>query len=57
MLGRIRPLVNADTALALYKTIVAPVFDYANIVFECLSIQDFKRLQRIQNWALHNFES
>ncbi len=52
MLGKLRPMINESTALTLYKTIISPPFDYADVVFDCLSVQDSERLQRMQNWAL-----
>ncbi len=52
MLGKVRPMVDQSIALTIYKTIISPLFDYADVVFDCLSQQDSDRLQRIQNWAL-----
>ena len=42
-----RVLIDVNTALSLYKTIITPVFDHADIVFDCLSAQDTDRLQHI----------
>ena len=55
MLGKIRPIVDKETALTVYKAIVTPLCDYADVVCDCLSAQDSKRLQRVQNWALHDY--
>ena len=45
-------MIDETTGLPLYKTIISPLFDYADVVFDCLSAQDSDRLQRMQNWAL-----
>ena len=52
MLGKLRPLVGADTTLSLYKSLILPVLDYADVVYDCLSAKCCHKIQRIQNYAL-----
>ena len=39
-LGRIRSIVDHKTSLMLYKTLVLPLFDYCDLVYNCLSRKD-----------------
>ena len=52
MLGQMRCLVNHETSLNLYKTLMCPLFEYAAPVYDCLSKQDSYKLQKVQNCAL-----
>ena len=45
VLGRSRKFVDEKTSLTLYKTLMAPIFDYANVVYDCLSARDSHALQ------------
>ena len=53
MLSKTRPVVSMETSIMLYKTICAPVFDYCDIIYDCLSQKNSNRLQKLQNSALH----
>ncbi len=44
MMGETRPMINIPTVLTLYKTIVTHLFDYNDVVFDCLSAEDSERL-------------
>ncbi len=51
MLGKTCKFVDGNTSLLLYKTLMAPVFDYADVVYDCLNSRDSHTLQRLQNSA------
>ena len=53
MLGRTRKYLDENTSLTLYKSLMAPIFDYADVVYDCLSARDSRALQKLQNSALH----
>ena len=53
MLGKLRPLISAEMTLNLYKSLVLPVLDYADIVYDCQCAKSCRDIQRIQNYALH----
>ena len=40
MLGKLRPLVGQEIALSLYKSLILPVLDYADVVYDCLSAKN-----------------
>ena len=52
MLEKLRPLVGQDISLNLYKTMVLPVLDYTDIVYDCLRAKYCTDLQKIQNYAM-----
>ena len=52
MLGRTRRLVDQETSLQLYKSIIAPIFDYASPVYDCLSGKDTRNCKKLQNCGL-----
>ncbi len=52
MFSKTRPVVSTETSLMLYKTVCAPVFDYCDIIYDCLSQKNSNRLQKLQNSAL-----
>ena len=52
MLGKLRPRVGEEVSLQLYKTLILLVLDYGDVVYDCLSAKDCRRLQTIQNCAL-----
>lgn len=51
---RINDKLNAYTKIILYKSIVAPHFDYCPSILFCLSDSRIKELQKIQNKYLRN---
>ena len=36
----------------LYKSLMSPIFDYADVVYDCLSARESRALQKLQNSAL-----
>ncbi len=52
MLGRTCKFVDEETSLQLYKTLMSPIFDYADVVYDCLNVRDSHALQKLQNSAL-----
>ncbi len=52
MLSKTRPVVTEETFLMLYKTLCAPIFDYCDIVYDCLTQRNIACLQKLQNSAL-----
>ena len=54
LLGRIRNFVDHETSLMLFKTLILPLFDYCDVVYNCLSQKDQHTLQKLQNCALRN---
>ena len=51
-LGRIRNNLDQSTATMLYQTLILPIFDYGDIIYNCLSQKDAVMLQRLQNMSL-----
>ena len=52
MLGKLRPLVGSEQTLNLYQSLILPVLDYADVIYDCLSAKDSPELQKWQNCAL-----
>ena len=52
MLSKLRPILSENSALTLYKTLIAPIFDYGDIVYDALCKRDSDCLQKLQNRAL-----
>ena len=50
LLGRVRGSINRTTEL--YTSLILPMFDYADIIFDCLSQKDAQTLQRLQNMGI-----
>ena len=53
MLGKLRRIVGQEVSLNLYKTLITPLLDYGDIVYDCLSAKDCFELWKIQNCAQH----
>jgi hypothetical protein len=51
---RIDDKLNAETKILLYKSLVAPHFEYCSSILFCLSDNNIKELQRIQNKFMRN---
>ncbi len=51
MLSKLRPILKETTALHLYKTLLVPILDYCDIMYDCLSKYNSEILQRLQNGA------
>ena len=52
MLGKIRKYLTTDVALLIYKTMILPYFDYADVMFTKAFVNDLDKLQRAQNKCL-----
>ena len=52
LLGRVRHIIDQQTALIMYKSLILPVFDYCDFVYYSISSNDKEILQRLQNCAL-----
>ena len=52
LLGKIRNTMDQSTSLMLYKTLILPIFDYGDVIYNCLSQKDATLLQRLQNMSL-----
>ena len=52
MLGRLRPIIGKELTLGLYKSLVLPVLDYADVMYDCLNVKDCRDIQKLQNYAL-----
>ena len=50
-LRQIRPFVTFDTLLTIYKSLILPLFDYCNVVWDNANKGELDRLQKIQNRA------
>ena len=51
-LGRICHILDQNMSLYLYQSLIVPMFDYVDYVWDALSQNDALSLQRIQNMAL-----
>ena len=54
LLGRVRRLLDRNTALTIYKTLILPVLDYCDHVYYGISSQNKEMLQRLQNCAFRS---
>ena len=52
LLGRIRGSMNRSTAELLHTSRILPLFEYADVVYHCLSQRDALTLQRLQNMGI-----
>ena len=52
VLSRVRKYLSTRSALLIYKTMVLPFFDYADVIYNNANVKDLDRLQRLQNRAL-----
>ncbi len=53
MLSRVRPAIDRKSAFSLYVSLIQPLFDYCDVVYDGLSQQDSQKLQKLQNIAMH----
>ena len=51
-LKRVRPLLSMHTAIKIYKGLIEPHFDYCSAVWDGLTQQLSKKLQKLQNRAI-----
>ena len=54
LLGRIRHIIDRDTALLLYKTLIVPIYDYCDHIYFPISVNNADSLQKLQNIALRS---
>ena len=52
MLSKMRSIANESICLYLYKTLMIPLFDSGDVVYDCIYQQDSEKLQKLQNTAL-----
>ena len=53
LLGRLKWVLDRETLLLLYKTLILPIIDYGDVVYHGISQQDAYSLQKLQNTAYH----
>ena len=53
MFGRTCKYVSEQNSLLMYKTLMSPIFDYTDVVYDSLCARDSHALQKLQNSALH----
>ena len=51
-LTKLRHLLSRETSLKIYKSVIAPVFDYCSFLVDGGLQKDIRKLQRLQNRAL-----
>ena len=51
-LSKLNEFLSAETMLMLYKTLILPIIDYGDILYDCITQKNAMILQRIQNMAL-----
>ncbi len=54
LLGRLNDFLLPDTMLMLYKTLILPIIDYGDIIYDGMSQKNAMALQRVQNMAFKN---
>ncbi len=47
-----RSIASEHLCLYLYKSLMVPLFDYGDVIYDCLYQQDSDKLQKLQNAAL-----
>ena len=52
MLAKLRRYLNNDVAIQIYKSMLLPYFDYADVIFHKACSKDLDKLQRLQNRCL-----
>ena len=52
VLGKVKKYLNKVTAVKIYKTMLLPYFDYADVIFDRANTTDLSKLQRLQNRCL-----
>ena len=51
LLGSLNQILSKDTLLMLYKTLILPIIDYGDIIFDGINQKDAVVLQKVQNMA------
>ena len=52
LLGKLKKYMNDDVALQIYKSMILPYLDYADVIFHNSNTGDLAKLQRLQNRGL-----
>ena len=52
LLAKLRRYMTEETALTIYKSMILPYFDYADIIYTAANQEGLDRLQRLQNKCL-----
>ena len=52
LLGRVRNIIDRETAMLLYKTLIIPIYDYCDHIYYALGANSADSLQKLQNIAL-----
>ena len=52
LLGKLRKYLNNEVALLLYKSMILPYFDYADVIFHRANVKETGMLQILQNKCL-----
>ena len=52
LLARLKKYLNNETALLIYKSMLLPYFDYADVIFCKANTKDLDKLQKLQNKCL-----
>ena len=52
LLAKVRRYLTEETALSIYRSMILPYFDYADIVYNTANQEGLDKLQRIQNKCL-----
>ena len=52
LLTRVRKFMSNTSALLVYKTMILPFFDYADVVYHYANAKELDKLHRLQNRAL-----
>ena len=50
-LKKSRPYITQNIAVIIFNSLVQPLFDYCDVVWDNLSITQATRLQKLKNWA------
>ena len=50
-LRQVRPYIPIETAITIYRSLILPLFDYCDVIWDNLPRTSAKRLQKLQNRA------
>ena len=53
LLGRLKWVLDRETLLLLYNTLILPIINYGDFIYHNMSQQDCYSLQKLQNTACH----
>ena len=52
LLSKMKKYLTDDTAISVYKAMLLPYFDYADVIYDKANSNDLGKLQRLQNKCL-----